>query len=174
MPNHLSILGIIHTAISIIAIFAAFYALLRDGSIDPANSRGKLYILLTVITCLTALPIMRTGHLTAGHNLAVIILIVLPIAYFAPSMKFLGKSAVYIQIFLMSLTLFFSFIPAIVETLTRVPISHPIASGPNAPLIQMGLLTLVVLFTAGVLYQLVKLWLRKKHAIAVAQAVPVV
>ncbi len=164
MPNHLSPLGIIHTAISIIAIIVAFYALLRNGKINPANGPGKLYILLTVITCLTGLPIMRTGHPTAGHSLAVIILIVLPIAVYVPSFKFFGKSAAYIQIFLMSLTLFFSFIPAVVETLTRLPISHPIADGPNSPVVQMGLLILVVLFTAGVLYQLIKLWLRQKHS----------
>jgi phosphatidylglycerophosphate synthase len=164
MPNHLSILGIIHTAISIIAIIVALYALIRDGQINPKNGSGKLYILLTIITCITALPIMRTGHPTAGHNLAVIILIVLPIAVYAPSFKFLGKSAAYIQIFLMSLTLFFSFIPAIVETLTRVPISRPIADGPNSPVIKMGLLILVVLFTVGVLYQSIKLWSRQKRA----------
>ncbi|MDB4919304.1 hypothetical protein [Mucilaginibacter sp.] len=164
MPNHLSILGIIHTAISIIAIIVALYALIRDGQINPKNGSGKLYILLTIITCITALPIMRTGHPTAGHNLAVIILIVLPIAVYAPSFKFLGKSAAYIQIFLMSLTLFFSFIPAIVETLTRVPISRPIADGPDSPVIKMGLLILVVLFTVGVLYQLIKLWSRQKRA----------
>lgn len=165
MPNHLSILGIIHTAISILAIIVALYALLRDGIIDPKNGNGKLYILLTVLTCLTGLPIMRFGHPTAGHNLAVIILIVLPIAIYAPSMKFLGKNGVYIQVFLMSLTLFFSFIPAIVETLTRVPISRPIADGPNDPLIQKGLLTLVILFTIGVIYQLVKLRSQQKRAI---------
>jgi phosphatidylglycerophosphate synthase len=164
MPNHLSILGIIHTAISIIAIIVALYALIRDGQINPKNGSGKLYILLTIITCITALPIMRTGHPTAGHNLAVIILVVLPIAVYAPSFKFLGKSAAYIQIFLMSLTLFFSFIPAIVETLTRVPISRPIANGPDSPVIKMGLLILVVLFTVGVLYQLIKLWSRQKRA----------
>ena len=164
MPNHLSILGIIHTAISILAIFAALYALLLDGKISPSNGRGKLYILLTVITCITGLPIMRTGHPTAGHSLAVIILIVLPIAYFAPSFKFLGKSAAYLQVFLMSLTLFFSFIPAVVETLTRLPISHPIANGPDSPIVQMGLLTLVVLFSIGILYQLIRLYQHQKHS----------
>ncbi|MDB5091655.1 MAG: hypothetical protein JWR09_5649, partial [Mucilaginibacter sp.] len=67
-------------------------------------------------------------------------------------------------VFLMSLTLFFSFIPAVVETLTRLPISRPIADGPNSPIIQMGLLTLVILFTVGVLYQLIKLYQRQKRA----------
>ena len=163
MPNHLSILGIIHTAISILAIFAALYALLRDGKISPSNSRGKLYILLTVITCITAFPIMRFGHPTAGHKLGIIILVILPIAYFITSFKLLGKSAVYIQVFLMSLTLFLSCIPAVVETLTRLPISGPIASGPDDPILQKGLLTLVIIFIVGVIYQFVKLWALQKH-----------
>lgn len=164
MPNHLSILGIIHTAISVIAIIVALYALLRDGKISPQNSRGRWYIFLTVVTCLTALPIMKTGHFTQAHALAVIVLVVVSLAVYTPSFKFLGKSAAYIQVFLMSLTLFFSFIPAIVETLTRLPISGPIASGPDSPVIQMGLMTLVVVFVAGVAYQFFKIWQRGKKA----------
>ncbi len=164
MPNHLSLLGIIHTAISILAIITALYALLRDGKINPANGRGKLYVLLTVITCLTALPIMKTGHPTAGHPLAVIILALLPLAIYAPSFKFLGKSEAYVQVFLMSLTLFLSFIPAVVETLTRLPISNPIASGPNDPIVQTGLMILLAVFVIGIVYQLIKLRSRQKHA----------
>ncbi|MDP9077443.1 MAG: hypothetical protein M3O71_08485 [Bacteroidota bacterium] len=163
MPNHLSILGIIHTAISILAIFAALYALFIDGKISPANNCGKLYILLTAITCISGFPIMRFEHPTAGHTLGIVILLILPIAYLITSLKFLGKSAIYLQVFLMSLTLFLSCIPAVVETLTRLPISGPIASGPNDPIIQKGLLTLVILFTVGVIYQFVKLWSRQKH-----------
>jgi len=162
MPNHLSPLGIFHTAVSVIAIIVALYALLRDGKISPANGRGRLYILLTVITCLTALPIMKTGHFTQAHALAVIVLVVLPIAVYIPSFKFLGKSAAYIQVFLMSLTLFFSFIPAIVETLTRLPMSRPIADGPNSPVIQTGLMSLVGLFIIGVIYQFIKIRSRRK------------
>ena len=163
MPNHLSPLGVFHTAVSIIAIIVALYALLRDGKISPTNGRGRLYILLTVITCLTALPIMKTGHFTQAHVLAVIVLIVLPIAVYVPSFKFLGKSAAYIQVFLMSLTLFFSFIPAIVETLTRLPMSKPIADGPNSPVIQTGLMSLVGLFVVGVIYQFIKIRSRQKR-----------
>jgi len=163
MPNHLSPLGIFHTAVSIIAIIVALYALLGDGKISPANGRGRLYILLTVITCLTALPIMKTGHFTQAHGLAVIVLVVLPIAVYVPSFKFLGKSAAYIQVFLMSLTLFFSFIPAIVETLTRLPMSKPIADGPNSPVIQTGLMSLVGFFVIGVIYQFIKIRSRQKR-----------
>ncbi|MDB5115873.1 MAG: hypothetical protein JWQ79_1365 [Mucilaginibacter sp.] len=160
MPNHLSLLGIIHTAISILALLVAFYALFRDGRIIPANGPGKLYILLTAITCLTALPIMKTGHFTGAHGVAVVVLVLLLIGMYTRSIKALGKGAVYIETFIMSTTLFLSFIPAVVETLTRLPISNPIASGPNDPIIQTGLMTLVGLYIVGIIYQFIKL--RKK------------
>jgi hypothetical protein len=159
-PNHLSVLGIIHTAISILALLVALFALLRDGKVDPANGRGKLYIWLTVITCITGLPIMRFGHPTPGHYLAVIILILLPIAIYAR--RIFGKAGDYVQVIIMSLTVFFSFIPAIVESLTRLPISQPLASGPNDPLVQKAQLILVVLYLAGVIYQVIKLRAERK------------
>jgi uncharacterized membrane protein len=57
----------------------------------------------------------------------------------------------------MSSTLFFSLVPAVIETLTRLPISQPLANGPNAPIIQTGLLTLTALFALGVVYQILKM-----------------
>lgn len=162
MPNHLSLLGIIHTVISIVAIIVAIIALFRYGKINPANGTGKLYILLTIITCLTGFPIMKTGHPSAGHALGVIILVILPVAVYARSIRFFGKGADYIQIIIMSLTLFFSMIPATVETLTRLPIDQPVASGPDSPIVKMWLGIWFALYIAGTLYQLIKLRKQKK------------
>jgi len=162
MPNHLSILGIIHTAISILALLAAILALFNDGKIDPKRTWGKSYILLTIITCVTAFPIMKTGHPTAGHYVGALILVLLPIGIYAKQLRIFGKLADYVQVVVLSTTIFFSCIPAIVETLTRVPISHPVADGPNAPIIQTGLNILVVLFLAGVAYQILKLRAKRK------------
>gem|GEM_PF-570729 len=162
MPNHLSILGIIHTAISIIAILVAFYALYQEGKINPSSGAGKLYILLTVITCITGFPIMKTGHLTGGHYLAIMIVVLLPLAIYAKSI--FGKAGEYILVILMSVTLFLSFVPAVIETLTRLPISKPFADGPNSPIIQTGLTILLVVFLAGVIYQVITLRGKLKHA----------
>ena len=159
-PNHLSILGIIHTVISILALLVALFALFRDGKIDPANGQGKLYILLTIVTCITGFPIMRFGHLTPGHYLAIIILVLLPIGIYAG--RIFGKAGDYVQVIIMSTTVFFSFIPAIVESLTRLPIAHPLAAGPNDPLIQKAQLILVILFLGGVTYQVIKLNAKRK------------
>jgi hypothetical protein len=162
VPNHLSYLGIIHTAISILAILAGLYALFLSGKIDPGSKMGKWYIWLTVLTCLTGLPIMKLGHPTAGHYLAIIILVLLPIAIFARQLKIFGKLADYVQVTIMSATLFFSFIPAIVESLTRLPISNPIADGPNDPLLQKFLSGLALIYLIGVVYQIVKLRATRK------------
>lgn len=156
-PNHLSIIGIIHTIISVFALLAAFYALYRSGRIVPATGPGKAYIWLTVITCVTGFPIMKTGHFTPGHYVAIIILVLLPLGIYVRSLRIFGKLADYVQIIFLSTTVFLSCIPAIVETLTRLPISHPIADGPNDPLLQKCLSALALLYLVGVLYQVVKL-----------------
>ncbi|SDS45322.1 hypothetical protein SAMN05216490_1179 [Mucilaginibacter mallensis] len=161
-PNHLSILGIIHTAISVLAIVFAVIALLRDGKINPLNTMGKLYIYFTVAACLTSLPIMKTGHFTPAHGMAIIILVLIPIGVYVKSIKFLGKSTDYVQTIILSTTILLSMIPTTVESLTRLPISHPIADGPNAPVIQMGLLIFFVLYVIGVVYQVIKIRAAKK------------
>lgn len=161
-PNHLSILGIIHTVISILAILIALYALFRSGKIDPGTGPGKWYTWLTVLTCITGLPIMRFGHPTAGHYLAIIILILLPIGVYARRMHFLDKLGEYIQVIVMSTTLFLSCIPLFVESLTRLPISHPIAYGPADPLLKNVLTGLLIVYALGVIYQIIRIKSKRK------------
>jgi hypothetical protein len=162
MPNHLSVLGIIHTAISILAIFAGIIALIKEGVINPKSTFGRWYVILTIITCVTGFPIMRTGHLGPAHTLTIMVLVLLPLGIYAKSLKVFGKKWQYAQIVIMSFTMFLSFVPAVNESFTRLPISHPLAAGPNDPLVKMGLLVIFVLFLAGVLYQVFVLRARRK------------
>jgi hypothetical protein len=155
-------LGIFHTAISVLAILIAFYALYHKGKINPANDAGRLYAIFTVIGCLTSLPIMKTGHPTAGHVVAVIILVLLPTAIYARSIRLFRRNADYIQTVLMSTTLFLSLIPAVIETLTRLPPDEPLASGPDSFIIKIILLILFILYVTGVMYQFSKIKSRKR------------
>jgi len=166
MSSHLSILGIIHTAISVFAIMAALVALMQDGKLDPKSDPGKAYVTLTILTCLTGFPIMKTGHLTGGHYLAILILVLLAVAIYAKQLRIFGKLADYAQLILMSATLFFSLIPAVIETLTRLPFGDPLAASPNDPMVQMGLKILVVLFLGGTLLQVLMMRSEKKKASA--------
>jgi hypothetical protein len=56
----------------------------------------------------------------------------------------------------MSTTLLLSMVPATIETLTRLPISHPLATGPNDPLVLKALSGVLMIYVVGVIYQLVK------------------
>jgi len=166
MSNHLSVLGIIHTAISVFAIMAALVALMQEGKVDQKSDPGKSYIALTILSCVTGFPIMKTGHLTGGHYLAILILVLLPVAIYAKQLRIFGKLADYVQVILMSATLFLSLIPAVIETLTRLPLGEPLAADPNAPFVQMWLKILLALFLTGTLYQVLKLRSDKKKTSA--------
>jgi hypothetical protein len=168
MAHPLSTLGIIHTVISILALIAAFICLFRQGIIDPASRGGKAYIWLTVITCLTGFPIMSTGQLGPAHFLTVLVLILLPLGVFAKRLALLGVRADYFQVIVMSFTLFLSFVPAINETFKRIPIGHPLATGPDDPIIKQWVAVLLLLFITGTTYQLIRLRKRKRKLLTVS------
>ena len=155
MPNHLSPLGIFHTVISILAIIVAFIALFREGKIDPANSRGKWYVILTILTCLTSFGIRKTGHFTPAHGLSVLVLVILPVGIYAH--RIYGRYGNAAQIVAMTVTLMLSFVPAITETLTRLPISNPIAASEDAPVVKMSNGILLLVFLLLLAFQLIKL-----------------
>lgn len=52
-------------------------------------------------------------------------------------------------------------IPGIAETLTRLPLSHPLADGPQSPLVRGALATWLALFAVGVVAQM--LWIRAQR-----------
>ncbi|MBW4889393.1 hypothetical protein KXQ82_06690 [Mucilaginibacter sp. HMF5004] len=162
MPNELSLLGIFHTVISVLAILIAFYALAQKGRINPAFDAGRLYSTFTVVACLTSLPIMKTGHPGPPHVLALIILALLPLAIYARSMRLFRRNADYVQTVLMSTTLYLSLIPAIIETLTRLPPDAPLATGPTSFIVQILLLILTILYITGVIYQVLQIRARKR------------
>lgn len=153
----LTTLGYIHTIIGVLALIPAFVSLFSYGAILPQKKAGKLYIILTVLACLTSFPIMASGHLSAGHFLAVLILVMLPLAVFAPSIKIFGQKWQYVQVVLMSLTLFFSLVPAFTETLIRVPLGHPFANGQEDPALQPVMGALATVFVIGIGIQIFRL-----------------
>lgn len=162
MPNRLSTLGIIHTAISVIAIIFAFVAIFQTGRIDPRTAAGRWYVILTILTCLTSFGVMKTGQFTPAHGLSVLVLILLAIALY--SRRWFGSRGATVETILMSSTLFFSFIPAITETLTRIPISHPIAGNQDAAPVKTGYLILLIVFIVGLFLQLRKSKLKTTKA----------
>jgi len=152
----LSNLGIFHTIIGIVAIIAAAISYARFGKINLAHSTGKVYFYGTVVTSLTALGISKLGGFNAGHIFALFIVVLVVAGYYINLKKPGDNKARFFENFLLSLSFFLSWVPTVNETLTRVPIGHPLAKAPTDPIIAKTLLVFLILFIAGSVYQFIK------------------
>ncbi len=146
-------LGIVHTAISLVAVFAGAIALFRDGRIAPRNLVGKVYIVTTVLTCLTGFGIFQHGGFGKPHVLGIITLVVLGIAWLAGSTNVFGRLSAYVQTVSYSATFLFHMIPAITETTTRLPLGAPLLPNADAPQLQVASGVLFLLFLIGATLQ---------------------
>jgi len=154
----LSGLGIFHTIIGVAAIIAAAVALVRRGKIDLGTLTGKIYFYGTLVTSVTALGLSSVKGLNPGHILALLIIVLISVAYFLHAKKQGNNKARYIENLFLSFSFFLSMIPTVNETFNRLPVGHPLAHGPKDPLIGKTLLLLLVLFIAGSVLQYRKQW----------------
>jgi uncharacterized membrane protein len=152
----LTTLGIVHTAISLVAVATGAISLIRNGKISWNNQIGKAYVITTVLTCLTGFGIFQHGGFGKPHILGIITLIVTGIA-FAGGRRRLGRFSTYIETVSYSMTFFFHMIPGITETTTRLPVSAPLASGPEDPHVQMAVGICFILFLIGATWQVIRL-----------------
>src|SRR5262245_4435292 len=150
----LTSLGIVHTAISLVAVGAGAIALIRDKEITSRNGVGRLYIWTTVLTCLTAFPIMQHGGFGKPHATGVITLITLVIAWQAGRGKWFGRASRYVEVVSYSATFLFHLIPALVETSTRLPIGAPLIADRDGPELQAASGVLFLLFLIGAALQI--------------------
>ncbi len=150
-------LGVIHTAISLIAVAAGLIALFRDKEISPRNGVGKTYIIATVLTCLTGFGIFQHGGFGKPHALGIITLVVLGVAYVAGYTKLYGRLSPYIETVSYSATFLFHLIPGITETTTRLPLGAPLLPNAEAPALQAATAVMGVLFLIGAALQVQRL-----------------
>jgi uncharacterized membrane protein len=130
--------GMVHTIISLVAVAAGVVALVRYGEINSRIASGRVYLLMTVLTCLTGFFIFQRGGFGKPHALGILTLLVMAIAWGAERWNWFSRLSAYVSVVGYSLTLFFHMIPAITETATRVPPSRPLASDPEAQIVQAG------------------------------------
>ena len=149
----LTSLGIIHTAISLIAVAAGFIALIGDQKISANTLVGKIYIVTTALTCLTAFGIFQHGGFNKAHVLGIITLVVLGVAWVAGHSATFGRLSPYIETVGYSATFLFNMIPGITETTTRLPLGAPLLPNADAPALQQAALAFFVLFLIGATLQ---------------------
>lgn len=152
----LSQIGIFHTVIGVIAIIAAVISLIKSAKIDLGKASGKIYFYCTLIASISALGLSSIKGVNSGHILALLIVILIAIAYFFHTKKQGNNRFRYVENSFLSLSFFLSLIPTVNETFTRVPVEHPLADGPSDPLIAKTLLLLLMLFIIGSVLQIRK------------------
>jgi len=160
----LSSLGIFHTVIGVLAIIAAVIGFIKHGKIALHSLTGKIYFYGTLITSLTALGLSSVSGFNPGHGLALIIVGLITGSYYLHTKKQGYNRFRFFENFFLSFSFFLSLIPTVNETLTRVPVGHPIATGPTDPVIAQTLGVVLLLFVMGSIYQFIKQ--RKLNAVA--------
>jgi uncharacterized membrane protein len=154
----LTSLGVFHTAISLVAVVCGFWALARDKEISPWNRLGQTYLVTTLISAATGLGIFQHGGFEPPHVLSVLTIVALAIGTVAAGSRLFGSASRYVQIVSYSSTVFFHMIPGVTETSTRLPPSAPLVASPDAPVLQVVYLALLVVFLIGSTLQI--RWLR--------------
>ncbi len=153
----LTTIGIIHTAISLVAVAAGIYAFFRDKEISPRNGLGRTYVWTTVLTCLTGFFIFQHGGFGKPHMLGIVTLLVLAVAWAAGSTKLFGRASRYAETVSYSLTFFFHMIPGVTESFTRLPVDAPLFTGPDDPSLQKTIGVVFLLFLVGAFLQVMRL-----------------
>ena len=167
----LSSLGLLHTAVALVAVLGGVVALFRHGAISPRSRAGRLYVVATLVTCLTGFGLFRHGGFGKPHALGVLTLLVLALAAVAGRGR-LGRASPEVEAIAYSFTLFLHAIPGLAETLTRVPVGAPLFADPEAPGLQRlaGLAFLV--FLGGAWWQVRRM--RPRPGVSIASAKDVV
>lgn len=146
-------LGWVHTLGSLPAIPLAAYMFIRHGRIVPRSKAGVGYFFSMLIGSCT---VFLVGHQPISPIIGAITLILLLAGYTVGFIPWKGRTGLYLETTILSLTAFFLMVPAVSETLRRVPDGHPIVTNPQSPLLSgiLGFiaLTLVVGVTAQIFY----------------------
>jgi uncharacterized membrane protein len=164
--------GAFHTAISLIAVAAGIVALFRYKEISPRTSSGKLYIGMTIASCVTGLFIFHHGGFGIPHVLAIVTLLVLGVAAIAGYSNLFGRASRYVEAVSYSATFFFHFIPGIAETTTRLPAGAPLFTSPDAPGVQAATGVVFVLFLIGAMLQVRRMRSLQRQASEYPTATP--
>jgi hypothetical protein len=143
----LTSLGVIHTAISLVALVVGIAAMLRMRRIVHDSLSGRVYFWATVLSCVTGFGIFQHGGFGKPHALGVMTLLVLGAIVLMHRRRMFGERAPAVLAAAYTLTLFFHFVPGVTETFTRLPLGAPLFSSPDDPKLAatLGVVALVFL-----------------------------
>jgi len=148
--------GIFHTAISVLPIGLGLYAFARHGGIDPRTRSGKWYLFTMLAGTVSAFGFIVTKGFSPAQVLTFITLAVLAAGTFTLRGAWRGPG--YIQTLAYSASYLLLMVFTTTETLVRVPVGEPFATGPADPALNPVRFVLLALFVIGTGYQMLKIW----------------
>ena len=161
MPE-ITTLGWFHTAIGILALVTGILSFVRFKLIAWSHGPGRVYLICTLVTALTALGIYNQGGFGVAHILAVLTLGAVLVGSVAEKTTLFGGFSGYLQAISYSATYLFHMIPAITDGLMRLPVNDPVVSTIEDPLLRGFYLAFLVAYLIGALLQV--LYLRRSGA----------
>lgn len=155
----ISPLGWLHTLGSLPAIPLALYMFARHGRIVPRSGAGLGYFVSMLLGAGTVFLVARQP---VSNAIAVVTLVLLVVGYGVGRIGALGRTRVYLETILLSLTAFLLMLPTVTEVLRRVPDGHPLVTDLHAPLLVGAQGSLLLALVLGVTAQVV--YLRRQGA----------
>ncbi|TWG88889.1 hypothetical protein L602_001000000880 [Cupriavidus gilardii J11] len=153
MSHPLSALGAAHTVISLVPVIAGFHGFVRYYGIRSTTRSGKVYLGGVLLSVLTSFGLSSTGGFNVGHALGIVALLAIFGGLFIPRISFLASARPYLSSFAFTFSFFLLLVPGINETLTRLPVAHPLADGPASPVVRGALAAWLAIFVLGAVLQ---------------------
>lgn len=146
----ISPLGWLHTLGSLPAIPLAAYMFMRHGRITPRSTPGVLYLICMLIGATTVFLVAKQP---VSKFIGFITLALLLAGYGVGLVGWKGRAVMYIETLLLSLTAFLLMLPAVSETLRRVPDEHPLVTDMQSPLLVGAQGVLFLMLVVGIAAQ---------------------
>ncbi|MDN7855349.1 hypothetical protein QZM81_05970 [Burkholderia cepacia] len=158
MPHPISSLGAVHTIVSLVTVAAGLYSFARYRRIESTTQSAKIYVAGMVVSVFTSFGLSSTGGFNIGHALGIVALLATLGGLLAARTKAVTPARLYLSQFAFTFSFFLLLVPGINETLTRLPAGHPLANGPDSPIVRGSLAAWLGVFVLGAMLQFV--WLR--------------
>ncbi len=149
MPHPISALGAFHTIASLVPLGAGLYGFIRYRKIDSGTQSGKVYLAGLAVSVFTSFALSSNGGFNAGHALGILALLAISGALSVSRISALGRARPYLSQFGFTFSFFLLLVPGINETLTRLPVAHPLADGPESHIVRGTLAAWLGIFVLG-------------------------
>jgi hypothetical protein len=135
-----------HTLLSLLPVGFGFAALVRHGAIDSHTRLGKWYVGTMLAGTVSSFGFLPTLGFTPGQVLTLVTLGLLLVGTFTLGGRWRGPG--YTQTVALTTSFLLLMVFLTTETLKRVPVDHPFATGPADPSlipVRLGLLVAYLL-----------------------------